>query len=278
MRCLFLLLLSLLTVSPALAATIDQAEGVDLLVVLPGSWANFDGPYAIPADFFGPGSDPFIGNVLLQAAPLEPEPLCQGGSPDPGNIIVRRDPFMLADPPATVTVPVEIVQLKLVSSAPITVTYNGGMTPEQWDIEIVPLPLPQPPPPRVRQFDLDRDEEFGGEFHWTYEYDSIVRVTRTIPTPDPPIETTPPTDPLGGQGRWGIPAILPERSGLPASGATLSCPSCKTDDFYIGFDGVQAQPFWLSGQFLNLYVIIPCEGSVPTQPTTWGAVKHLYQD
>jgi hypothetical protein len=42
------------------------------------------------------------------------------------------------------TIPIEIVEMKLVSTSPITVTFNGGQNPEQWDVE-VELSNPQTP-------------------------------------------------------------------------------------------------------------------------------------
>ena len=42
-----------------------------------------------------------------------------------------------ARPGGSTFVRIEILALNLVSSTPITVTYNGGQTPEQWDVRAV---------------------------------------------------------------------------------------------------------------------------------------------
>lgn len=274
----FVLSIFLLPTSSASATTINLPEGVDLFVVLPGSSVNFAGPYALPADFFGPGSDPFTGVVDVQGVPLEPDPICQGGSPLPGEIIIRRDPIVLPDPPAVQEIEIEIVQMKLVSVSPITVTFNGGQNPELWNVEIVPI-LPQPPvvPPCKRQIELLRDSELGGDFTTTYAYDSLYRLIRET-NPGPPLEMTPPVDEFGGQGRWGIPAIpFPAPPAFASTPGELACPACKTDDLYVGFDGVEPQSFWLTGQFFNLHVVIACTGTVPVESTTWGALKNAYR-
>jgi hypothetical protein len=267
-------------VLPASAATINLPEGVDIFIVLPGSTVNLQGQYALPADFFGPGSDPFDGVVAVQGVPLDPDPLCQGGSPLPGEILIRRDPIMLPDPPAVQEIQIEIVQMKLVSVSPITVTYHGGQNPEEWNLEIVPI-LPQPPvnPPDVRKINVVRNNPLGGDLTVEYTYDLIVRMIRETGPPVPPVETTPPPDQFGGQGPWGIPAIpdpAPPRGA--ASAETLVCPACKADDFYIGFDGVQPQPLALVGQLLNLQVVIACTGAVPADHTTWGKLKESYRE
>lgn len=88
----------------------------------------------IPADFFGPGSDPFEGIVCLEGAPLD--------NPDFGSAdtLIERsaDPFGRCDPPSAEesTVDIEIVELSLVGTAPITVTFNGGQDPEDWDVVV----------------------------------------------------------------------------------------------------------------------------------------------
>src|SRR5206468_4061374 len=95
----------------------------------------------IPAGFFDPGSEPFDGTIRYQGAPLNPpSPL------GPTDTIVRRpQPATLVGVGASQTVPIEIVALSLVSSAPITVNYSGGPPPEQWNVsvclsDVVPQP------------------------------------------------------------------------------------------------------------------------------------------
>src|SRR5207253_1706027 len=75
----------------------------------------------IPAGFFGAGSNPFLGTVQWSPLPID-------SSISPTDTIVRRPPL----PPPPTTVPIELVELSLVSSQPITVNYSGGPPPEQW--------------------------------------------------------------------------------------------------------------------------------------------------
>jgi hypothetical protein len=88
----------------------------------------------IPADFFGPGSDPFDGIVALKGANLT----------GPDTIVRRLESPLLPDPPpAADTVPIELVQLSLRSTEPITVTYPTGA--ELWELEVTLQQLPPPP-------------------------------------------------------------------------------------------------------------------------------------
>ncbi len=93
----------------------------------------------IPADFFGPGSDPFVGQVCLAGVPLGPTAFGTFGDAD---TIIRRtsDPFdadgIVSLPAEASPVSIEIVALSLVSVSPITVTYSGGQDPELWSAAV----------------------------------------------------------------------------------------------------------------------------------------------
>jgi hypothetical protein len=92
----------------------------------------------IPADFFDPGSDPFDGQVCLEGEPLGPTPFGEFGDAD---TLVRRsaDPFDRCELPSGTesdVIPTEVVALNLKSTDPITVTYNGGQNPDQWDVKV----------------------------------------------------------------------------------------------------------------------------------------------
>jgi len=93
----------------------------------------------IPADFFGPGSDPFQGQISLEGLP-----------PDPANNISTRiqrtghpiSPSAL--PGAIGEVDIELVELNLVSISPILVTFNGGQNPQAWGVGVGLSALPSP--------------------------------------------------------------------------------------------------------------------------------------
>jgi len=92
-------------------------------------------PGDIAADFFGPGSDPFEGQVALQGVPLGEIPEC---SEDAGNTSLVIDRLEVASLPQLESIAViyfEVPYLSLVSTEPITVTY-GGVAPEQWNLNV----------------------------------------------------------------------------------------------------------------------------------------------
>ncbi|MCP4590860.1 MAG: hypothetical protein GY842_08945 [bacterium] len=105
----------------------------------------------LPADFFGPGSDPFTGAVGLGGA----------GGGFSADTTVRRLADMCFDQalPETEVIDAEIVALDLVSCAPITVTY-GGLNPELWDVDVDLSPTPAP----VGSLSATKTHANGGTF------------------------------------------------------------------------------------------------------------------
>jgi hypothetical protein len=85
----------------------------------------------LPADFFGPGSDPFDGTVYLEGDPFDSFGGYGGLSPT-DTIVERKTDAGTESFPDTIDI--EIVALELKSVAPITVTYDGGQDPEDWDM------------------------------------------------------------------------------------------------------------------------------------------------
>lgn len=72
---------------------------------------------AIPADFFGPGSEPFTGTVQMKGVP---DPAIG----DADTVIRRRGEAYLPFDGSVDTIPIEIHQMSLVSVEPIIVTYQ----------------------------------------------------------------------------------------------------------------------------------------------------------
>ena len=107
----------------------DVAPGVDLWVTPPtgNTYMNFTGN-PIPADFFGPGSDPFDGVIWLQGDPLNTSPPELLGPTD--TIVKRTESATLPACGASDPIEIELLALSLVSIDPMTVTYNGGQNPE----------------------------------------------------------------------------------------------------------------------------------------------------
>ncbi len=94
----------------------------------------------IPADFFGPGSDPFDGTVALEGVPFDSFGAFSGLFPT--DTIVER--LQDAGPAFPDTIDIEMVRLELKSVDPITVTENGGLDPEAWDLTVQVLEGPDP--------------------------------------------------------------------------------------------------------------------------------------
>lgn len=104
------------------------------------------GSPAIPANFFDPDSNPFTDSICLEGTPLGLTPFGEFGIAD---TLARRtkDPFGLCDLPSATehTVAAEVVALSLVGTAPITVTFNGGQNPQQWNVFVDLSPITAPP-------------------------------------------------------------------------------------------------------------------------------------
>jgi hypothetical protein len=109
--------------------------GVDCYATPPdgNTYMNFGGA-PIPADFFGPGSDPFDGMIYLQGQPLNTSPPDILGPTD--TIVERLGSATLPACGASDPIEIELLALSLVSIDPVTVTYNGGQNPEGWDLDV----------------------------------------------------------------------------------------------------------------------------------------------
>jgi hypothetical protein len=161
-RCLLIVVVLVAFLAASVAA--DILSGMDLLRTEPGT-TEFDfgappGP-PLPADFFGPGSDPFDGVVAFEGNPLGSSVHCPNDILfDVSTIVDRVSNAALPTFPSSDVVPIEIIELSLVSSQPITVTYFGGQNPELWDVN-VELSLSAQP---QGQMFITRTHENGGTF------------------------------------------------------------------------------------------------------------------
>ncbi len=88
----------------------------------------------IPDGFFGPGSEPFFGNISLKGQNSD------GGQFPREDLNINRtgDLPLSASLPSTGEVPIEIVQLSLSSTTPIIV--QTGADPSFWDVELHLVP------------------------------------------------------------------------------------------------------------------------------------------
>lgn len=98
----------------------------------------------LPPDFFGPGSAPFNGVVPLCGGPEDPSQ----GSTD--TVMRRMHALNFGGDPAQGTIPIELVELNLVSCQPITVVINDK--PTLWDVRLnLSDTMPQPGSMTVRK-------------------------------------------------------------------------------------------------------------------------------
>jgi len=131
----------------------------------------------IPADFFGPGSDPFDGIIALQGSPLATLPPDTLGPTD--VIIQRLEPAVLDEPGIPHTVPIQLVALSLTSTTPITVTYDGGTNPEDWFVDICLSSLVPPP---FGTMAITRHCNSGGSFDADF-HEVLLKATFTRVSP-----------------------------------------------------------------------------------------------
>ncbi|MBU0742257.1 T9SS type A sorting domain-containing protein [bacterium] len=135
-----------------------------------------DVPPPLPADFFGPGSDPFEGTVALVGEPLG---ATEWGDYEVADTLLKRsgDPFdrCALPSPDSRLVYLEIVALNLRSVEPITVTYFGGMFPEAWDVHVG---LSTAPVPVWGEMEAFKTHENGGTLRGYFELQPFYTFTR----------------------------------------------------------------------------------------------------
>lgn len=121
-------------VSVARVQAADVKPGRDLWVTGTGSSHDFS-TGAIPAGFFGPGSEPFTGIMTLKPNPLIS---FEGRAVGRTDTIVNRTAMADLTPGPSASIPIEVIALSLSSSAPIQVGFPG---PDQlWRADVVESP------------------------------------------------------------------------------------------------------------------------------------------
>jgi len=164
----------------------------------------------LPSDFFGPGSDPFDGVISL------------GSGTGFVDTIVERLGEMCFEPPdpSTAEVPIEIVELNLVSTEPITVM-NAFGEPSYWDVHVDLSEVPVDPGVLA----ATKTHENGGTF--TAEF--LVQPRYTFTCVDPPHDVR-----VLDTGLEGLPAILMQTVGEPPWSIDETYEVCTFDGWSAG--------------------------------------------
>ncbi len=210
-------------------------------------------------DLFGPGSDTVSVFSYVQGNPLGSHPVCPGEDLSQVDTIVRRlndAPIPLPGDGASVSI--EIVALDLVSLDPVTITYNNGQNPEEWDLRIT---LDDTATIPASESWLSRVDGLGG----LYQFSSMIIVPRLTFTriSDGQVVVVNGSDEAilwdAGNQAWNWVDHTP-----PASGCTSNI--CISPEMGV----------WdLQSGFLEMISICP-DGSTPTADSSWSTVKSLF--
>ncbi len=213
---------------------------------------------AIPEDFFGPGSEPFTGTVLLQGVPVDP------ATSDADTIVRRHGEAYLPLDGSVDTIPIELHSLSLMSVNPITVTFQGSQ-PAWFDVIV---PSSQTNGLQPTKTNLSNDG--GASIH------GIQEASPVNPNPPAMVLSMLASDTGGGPGSYGMQAVLdvffqpsptvpalPPTSGararfkitppsgtglLPMEPPTVQFTPSSFDVFYaVSLDGVSTNSYHLQG-------------------------------
>lgn len=167
LACAFGAFALLVAAAPAARANNPVLPGDDLWVT-PGGATYDSNP--IPAGFFNPGSDPFLGTVYFMGSPLTSTDL----GLFPVDTIVRRPVAASVTCGTSDTIPIEIVALSLVSVNPIIVTSNGGLNPQAWDVRVCLDAGPQ----TQGSMTVNHECDAGGTYQASLPVRALVTFTR----------------------------------------------------------------------------------------------------
>ena len=121
----------------SVSAQIIFPPGNDYLYTVQPTNISFGTPLQqippIPGNSFGPGCQPFVGTVPLRGIPLDPQ------NTHTADTVIRRSPANIGPPGTQTNVPIELVQMSLMSINPITVNCGGNAT--QWNVLVRERPL-----------------------------------------------------------------------------------------------------------------------------------------
>lgn len=170
------LLLASLVLVPRTASARNIRPGQDFFETQEGSYIGVD----IGPGFFYPTSDPFRGPVPVVGRPSVP-----GSNAD--TVIQRNAEARHAGPlPVSDTIPIELVELSLVSTHPIIVT-SGGSPMGLWDVQVNILgPQPQ------GSMTITKTHANGGTFTATFTVQPLFVFTEVGGPGQQTLDCTPP--------------------------------------------------------------------------------------
>ncbi len=145
---------------------------------------------AIPADFFGPGSEPFTGTVQFTGAPVDP------ATSDADTIVRRHGEAYLPFEGSVDTIPIELLTLSLMSVHPITVTYQSTSS-QLYDVFMTL----DPGFPAMGSMTIQRTSPSGGTFTSTLQLLPVFTFA--------PAGGGPPTPPLPSVLPYPIQQVMP---------------------------------------------------------------------
>ena len=179
-----------------------------------GSFADF-AANPIQADFFGPGSDPFEGQVSF------------GGVTGLMDTRIQRLGEMCLEPNVPADVPIELVDLNLLSCQPVTVTIQG--VPTFWDVNMTILG-PQP----LGVMSATKTHPNGGVFTAEFSFQPVYIFTRA----EPPFDTH-----IWDTAAQGIPTVLMQNVGGAPWSTDELYDLCTADGFAAGVaEGLGGEP------------------------------------
>jgi hypothetical protein len=204
----------------------------------------------VPPDFFGPGSDPFDGIIYFKG-----NPLTGTGLPPGTDTIVERlqdaelpDPFGSED-----SVDTQIVALNLVSTMPITVTFNGGSESAIYDVQVCLSSIsPQP----LGQMLIRHQCAEGGTFDSTVPVIPKMTFTKVLGVPgaaEAILDPAPQLDFTVTNGCW---SHADPGFGIYTSPGGMVDHDC---------DGVDDVPYLATSNFFGGVCWIGCDSSLPDE-------------
>jgi hypothetical protein len=126
----------------------------------------------IPANAFGPGSDPFTGRIDWTSGPLTQFMSFSLPQGFVDTIVFRSADAVLSGPGSTATIPVQMVALSFAGVRPIEVTFMGGARSELWIVDAI---APNNP---VGTMTIRQTSAEGGTFDSEFHVHPIFTLTR----------------------------------------------------------------------------------------------------